>query len=68
MGYVQIILAAISAFPQALTEVQNLYAAIKADLSPQDQATIDQAFADAKTSDAAKTAAADAALTAASKT
>jgi len=67
MGTVQIILAAIAAFPQALAEVQSLYAAVKADLSPEDQATIDQAFADAKTSDAAKTATADAALDAASK-
>lgn len=53
--------------PQALTEIQAVYAAVKGDLSATDQATIDAALAAAIANDAAATNAADQALSDASK-
>lgn len=53
--------------PQAITEIQAVYAAIKGDLSATDQATIDAALAAAIASDAQATASADQALSDASK-
>lgn len=53
--------------PQALTEIQAVYDAVKGDLSATDQATIDAALSAAITNDAAATNAADQALSDASK-
>lgn len=53
--------------PQAISEITAVYNAVKGDLSATDQATIDQALANAQASDAAATAAADASLDAAAK-
>ncbi len=53
--------------PQALNEIQAVYAAVKGDLSATDQATIDAALAAAMSDDAQATAAADTALDDASK-
>lgn len=57
------ILALISAAPAAISEITTLYTAVKADLSSDDQATIEAALASAQTTDAAATATADEALT-----
>lgn len=67
MTAAQLIIALISALPQAIPEITNLYNAVKGTLSTNDQATIDAALAAAQTSDGQATAAADAALDAASK-
>lgn len=64
---VQALLALIQNAPAAISEIKNLYGAVKTDLSSDDQATIDAALASAQTNDAAATAAADSALDAASK-
>lgn len=64
----QVLLAIIQNAPEAITEAEALYNAIKANFTNTDQAAIDLALANAKASDAAATAAADTALTAASKT
>lgn len=61
------ILALINAFPQAITEIGNLWGVIKGEFSSEDQATIDAALATAQSQDAADTAAADVALQAAAK-
>lgn len=63
MTTVEIILAAIQAMPQALTEVEALYNAVKGDLSLTDQDAIDAALVAAIKSDADKTVAANTALT-----
>lgn len=62
------ILLVIQYAPEAITEAEALYAALKANFSTTDQASIDLALANAKASDAAATAAADTALEAAAKT
>lgn len=59
------ILALIQYAPAAISEITTLYNAVKADLSSDDQTTIDAALASAQSSDAAATETADAALTAA---
>lgn len=64
---VALILQLIAAFPQALTEITQLWAAIKGTFGATDQATIDKALADAQSGDAVSTAAADASLDAAQK-
>lgn len=56
------ILALIQYAPAAISEITALYNAVKGDLSATDQATIDQALANAIASDAQATAAADQAL------
>lgn len=68
MPLAQIILALISAAPGAISEIINLYNAVKDDLSTTDQTTIDAALKAAQADDAQATAAADAALSAAAKT
>ena len=67
MPLAQIILALIAAAPGAITEIINLYNAVKGDLSATDQAQIDAALKNAQTDDAQATAEADAALGAAAK-
>lgn len=67
MTILDAILALLTQAPQAITEIMALYNAVKADLSSNDQATLDAAFATAKASDASDTAGADTALAAASK-
>lgn len=53
--------------PSAITEITAVYNAVKGDLSATDQATIDAALAAAIANDAQATAAADQALSDASK-
>jgi len=67
MPIVGAILAILQAAPQLYQEVTTIYGEIKGDLSPADQATIDAALAKAQADDAAATAAADQALSDASK-
>lgn len=67
MDITTLIIALISAAPQAIPEITNLYNAVKADLSSDDQDTITAALASAQTSDAAATSVADAALDDAAK-
>lgn len=67
MGIAEAILALIQFAPAAISEVTAVYNAVKGDLSATDQATIDQALANAQSADAAATKAADDALDAASK-
>lgn len=67
MGIAEAILALIQFAPAAISEVTAVYNAVKGDLSATDQATIDQALANAQSADAMATATADAALDAASK-
>lgn len=61
------ILSLLKYAPEAITEITALYNAVKGSLSATDQATIDQALADAQAGDAGATAQADEALEAASK-
>ncbi len=61
------ILSLLQYAPQAVTEINSLYQAIKGTFSPNDQATIDAALAKAIADDAASTAAADTTLDAAAK-
>lgn len=61
------LLSLIQYAPQAIGEITTLYNSLKGDLSATDQATIDAALLAAQSDDATATAAADAALTAASK-
>lgn len=61
------ILSLIQYAPQAITEIMALYNTVKADISSDDQVTIDNALAAAQASDAAATKAADDALGTASK-
>lgn len=61
------ILSLIQYAPQAITEIMALYNTVKADMSADDQAAIDNALAAAQASDASATATADAALTTASE-
>jgi hypothetical protein len=65
MGIAQLILALLTQAPAAYAQLKSLYDFVRADLSSTDQATLDAAFATAKAQDAADTATADAALTAA---
>ena len=51
-----VILAAITAFPQALAAVEALYTQVRSTFSAADQATLDAAFAAAKSTDATDTA------------
>ncbi len=67
MPIAQAILTLISVAPQAITEILALYNAVKADLSSDDQVTIDAALAASQASDAKATEAADAALDDAAK-
>ncbi len=67
MPPVAMILGLLSYAPQAVTEINALYQAIKGTFSPSDQATIDKALADAIAADAAATIAADQALDQAAK-
>lgn len=62
------ILGLIQYAPQAISEITALYNAVKSDLSATDQAQIDAALAGAQSQDAQATAAADAALSAATST
>lgn len=61
------ILAIIQNAPFLINEATTLYNAVRGDLSATDQATIDQALANAQAGDASATAAADQALTDASQ-
>jgi hypothetical protein len=67
MDIVTAILALIQLAPAAITEITAVYNAVKGDLSETDQGMIDRALLLAQQNDAAATAAADAALDAASK-
>jgi hypothetical protein len=67
MGTAELILALLQQAPQAITEITALYAAVKADLSETDQASIDAALASAQQADASATAQADSDLDTAAK-
>lgn len=67
MGAAQAILALIQFAPSAISEISQLYTAIKSDLSASDVQQIDAALAKAQADDAAATAAADQALDLAAK-
>lgn len=67
MGVVEAILAILQAAPQLYNEATTLWNAVKADQSPEDQATVDAALAKAQADDLAGTNAADQALDAAAK-
>lgn len=67
MPPVAMILGLLSYAPQAITEINALYQAIKGTFSDSDQATIDAALKASQDADAKATAAADSALDAAAK-
>ncbi len=64
---VSALLTMIQYAPGAISEITALYNVVKADISSDDQVSIDNALTAAQASDAAATAQADAALDAASK-
>lgn len=67
MGITEALLALIQYAPGAISEISQVYNAVKSDLSGTDVQTIDAALAQAIAADAQATANADAALDAASK-
>lgn len=67
MPPVSMLLGLLAYAPQAITQISELYKAIRGTFSPSDQATIDAALAAAIQADAASTAKAVAALDAAAK-
>lgn len=67
MPPVSMILGLLAYAPQAITQINDLYQAIRHTFSPSDQAEIDQALAASQSADATSTAAAVAALDASSK-
>jgi len=65
MSVAQLIIALISAAPQAIQEITALYNSVRSTISATDQTEIDALLATAQATDAAATAKADAALDAA---